>query len=191
MATSHQMFLPEYFLRNSLNTLYMISAFHYAMLNRISYVTIRQHVSNIDLNVSSDIMNLEERRIWQFFKSSQAIMIHREESSIRISVRIRFTFREYEMHSTGMTIECLRVRSGSWRGAHQDATRVCSCTTRRVSFRPPGCPDFIVPGALITSKCFRRLYQIAAPGTGIALLFAGEGTMRKIQMTIQRQKERW
>jgi len=106
-------------------------------------------------------------------------MIHCEKSSINISVCIRFTFRE----NTKYTGNDNRVppRTPEWlvKKSHQDATRVCSCTTRRVSFRPPGCPDFIVPGALITSKCFRRFYQIAAPRTGIALLFADEGNHAK------------
>lgn len=65
---------------------------------------------------------------------------------VYIRARLRLALREYKMHITEMTIECLRVWSGSWRGGHQDATRVCSCTTRRVSFRPPGLPRFYRPG---------------------------------------------
>ncbi|KYM88336.1 hypothetical protein ALC53_02818 [Atta colombica] len=44
-------------------------------------------------------------------------------------------------------------------------------------------------GVSLPEPVTNAIRKIAAPGTGIALLFAGEGTMQKIQITIERRAE--
>ncbi|KYN09737.1 hypothetical protein ALC57_18258 [Trachymyrmex cornetzi] len=64
---------------------------------------------------------------------------------------------------------------------------------RQVSWQPESVTNAIRKSTRWYPKDYPRNRAqggpIAAPGTGIALLFAGEGTMRKIQITIERRAE--
>lgn len=110
---------------------------------------------------------------------------------ISVAVARRLALEEYEMRGARMMVQCASACGGVVREKEKHAISGCHARvfvhdTPRVvppawlSLSPSLSPlhplclffslflgtDFIVPGALITSKCFRRLYQIAAPRDG-------------------------